>query len=79
MLGGDFNTLRTFLLDRNGGNPNNMHISGFDHLTKIKQTNNLKAIWQKENPQKTLFTSHNKNQQIRSKIVRFYIKKKIKK
>ena len=31
ILGGDFNTLRTFLLDRKGGNPNHMHISGFDH------------------------------------------------
>lgn len=70
--------MRTFLLDRKGGNPNNMHISGFDHLTKIKQTNNLKDIWQKENPDKTLFTSHNKNQEIRSKIDRFYITKKSK-
>ena len=62
------------LLDRKGGNPNNTHILGLDHLTKIKQTNNLTDIWRKENPDKGLFTFYNKNQQILSRIDRFYIK-----
>ena len=62
------------LLDRKGGNPNKTHTLGLDYLTKIKQTNNLTDIWQKENPHKTLFTFHNKNQQIHSRIDRFYIK-----
>ena len=61
------------LLDRKGGNPNKTHTLGLDYLTKIKQTNNLTDIWQKENPHKTLFTFNNKNQQIHSRIDRFYI------
>lgn len=62
------------LLDRKGGNPNNTHLLGSTHLSKIKQTNNLVDIWRKENPQKLLYTYHNKNQQIHSRIDRFYIK-----
>ena len=61
------------LLDRKGGNPNITHTSGLQYLTKIKQTNNLTDIWRKQNPHKTLFTYHNKNQQIHSGIDRFYI------
>ena len=61
------------LLDRKGGNPNKTHTLGLDYLTKIKQTNNLTDIWQKENPHKTLFTFNNKNHQIHSRIDRFYI------
>ena len=62
------------LLDRKGGKPNNMHTLGLDHLTKIKQTNNLRDIWRKKNPGRTLFTFHIKNPQIHSRIDRFYIK-----
>ena len=43
-------------------------------MTKIKQTSNLRNIWQEENPHKTLFTFHNKNQQIHSRIDKSYIK-----
>ena len=43
-------------------------------MTKIKHTSNLRNIWQEENPHKTLFTFHNKNQQIHSRIDRSYIK-----
>ena len=62
------------LLDRKGGKPNNMHTLGLDHLTKIKQTNNLRDIWRKKTPGRTLFTFHIKNPQIHSRIDRFYIK-----
>ena len=61
------------LLDRQGGNQNNTHMLGLDHLSKIKQTNNLIDIWRKENPDKRIFTFHNKNQQIHSRIDRIYI------
>ena len=66
ILGGDFNMLEDILLDIKGGNPNITHILGLNYLTKIKQTNNLRDIWPKENPHKTLFTFHKKNQQIHS-------------
>ena len=62
------------LLDRKGGHPNNTHLLGLTHLKKIKQTNNLVETWRKENPHKNLFTYHNKNKQIHSRIDRFYIK-----
>ena len=61
------------LLDRKGGNPNITHTLGLEYLTKIKQTNNLTDIWQKQNSHKTLSTFHDKNQQIHSRIDRFYI------
>ena len=73
ILGGDFNMLEDILLDIKGGNPNITHILGLNYLIKIKQTNNLRDIWPKENPHKTLFTFHKKNQQINSRIDRFYI------
>ena len=72
ILGGDFNMVEDILLDRKGGNPNITHTLGLEYLTKIKQTNNLTVIWRKQNPHKTLFTYHNKNQQIHSRIDRFY-------
>ena len=71
ILGGDFNMLEDILLDIKGGNPNITHT--LNYLTKIKQTNNLTVIWRKENPHKTLFTFHKKNQWIHSRIDRFYI------
>ena len=73
ILGGDLNMVEDLLLDRQGGNPNNTHMLGLDHLSKIKQTNNLIDIWRKENPDKRIFTFHNKNQQIHSRIDRIYI------
>ena len=73
ILGGDFNMLEDILLDIKGGNPNITHILGLNYLIKIKQTNNLRDIWPKENPHKTLFTFHKKNQQKNSRIDRFYI------
>ena len=76
ILGGDFNMVEDLLLDRQGGNPNNTHMLGSNYLTKIKQTNNLIDIWRKENPDKTLFTFHNKRQKIHSRIDRICIQNK---
>ena len=73
ILGGDFNMVEDILLDRQGGNPNNTHMLGFDHLIQTKQANNLVDIWRKENPDKRLFTYRDKNQLIHSRIDRIYI------
>ena len=75
ILGGDFNMVEDILLDRQGGNPNNTHMLGLDYLKQIKQRNKLIDIWRKENPNKRLFTFHNHNQSIHSRIDRFYINK----
>ena len=78
ILGGDFNMVEDILLDRQGGNPNNTHMLGLDYLKQIKQRNKLIDIWRKENPNKRLFTFHNHNQSIHSRIDRFYHKQKSK-
>ena len=62
------------LLERQGGNPNTTHTLGLNSLTKkTKQKYNLTDIWRKENPDKKLFTYHNKFQQILSRIDCFYL------
>ena len=78
ILGGDFNLVEDTLLDRKGGNPNKTHTLGLDQLTNIFSwlicyPSLLIDIWPKENPHKTLFRYHNKNQQIHSRIDKFYI------
>ena len=73
ILGGDFNMVEDILLDKKCGNTNITHTLRLEYLTKIKQTNNLTDIWRKQNPHKTLLTYHKKNQQIHSRIDRFYI------
>ena len=75
ILGGDFNMVEDILLDRQGGHPNNTHMLGLDYLKQIKEKNKLIDIWRKENPNKRLFTFHNQNQFIHSRIDRFYINK----
>ena len=64
------------LLHRQGGHPNNTQMLGLDYLKQIKEKNKLIDIWRKENPNKRLFTFHNHNQSIHSRIDRFYINKK---
>ena len=78
ILGGDFNNVEDLLLDRRRGNPNNTHLLGMQCLQKIKQNYNLTDIWQKQNPDKQLFTFHNKNQLIHSRLDRIYIPKNLK-
>ena len=75
ILGGDFNNVEDLLLDRRGGNPNNTHLLGMQYLQKIKQRYNLTDIWQKQNPDKQLFTFHNNNKLIHSRLDRIYIPK----
>ena len=75
ILGGDFNNVEDLLLDRRGGNPNNTHLLGMQYLQKIKQKYNLTDIWRKQNPDKQLFTFHNNNQLIHSRLDRIYIPK----
>ena len=75
ILGGDFNMVEDILLDRQGGHPNNTHMLGLDYLKQINEKNKLIDIWRKENANTRLFTFHNQNQFIHSRIDRFYINK----
>ena len=45
------------------------------YLQKIKQRYNLTDIWRKQNPDKQLFTFHNNNKLIHSRLDRIYIPK----
>ena len=71
----DFNLIEYLLLDRQGGNTNNTLMLGLCFLTQRKQKNNLINSWWKENSGKRLFTFHNYNHSIHSRIDRFYINK----
>ena len=62
-------------LDKLGGNTNNTHLIGLDHLTEIKKEHNLIDIWRKHNPFKRTFTFHNHNNTIHSRLDRIYISK----
>ena len=71
LLAGDFNMLEDIFLDKLGGNTSNTHLIGLD-ITEIKNQNNLVDIWRKINPDKRLFTSHNSNQAIHTRLDRIY-------
>ena len=73
ILGGNLDMVEDLLWDREGGNPNNTHLITLNHLSQIKQTNNLVEIWWKENPNKKRFSLLNCNYSINSRINRFYI------
>ena len=56
ILGGDFNMIDDFFLDKLGGNKSSIHVIGLEKITEIKNKHNLVDIWRKINPSKRLFT-----------------------
>ena len=48
--------VENIFLDRIGGNPNNTHTFGTQHLNCVKNKNKLIDIWRKTNPYKRHFT-----------------------
>ena len=73
LLAGDFNMLEDIFLDKLGGNTSNTHLIGLDIITEIKNQNNLIDIWRKINPHKRLFTYHNPDKTIHTRLDRIYI------
>ena len=67
--------VENIFLDRIGGNPNNTHTFGTQHLNCVKNKNKLIDIWRKTNPYKRHFTYHNANNTIHSRLDRIYITK----
>ena len=78
ILACDFNMIENISLDRLGGNPNKTHTIGLENLEKIKNKLNLIDTWRKNNPFQKLFTYHNGDKTIHSRIDRIYISKQIK-
>ena len=70
--------IKNTLLDRTGGNPNKTHTAGFKTLKIVKNKLNLIDIWRKNNPFQKIFTYHNADNTIHSRLDRFYITKTIK-
>ena len=73
ILAGDFNMLEDILLDKIGGNTSNTHLIGLNILTEIKNQNNLIDIWRKINPDKRMFTYHNPDKTIHTRLDRIYM------
>ena len=65
--------LEDIFLDKLGGNTSNTHLIGLDIITKIKNQNTFIDIWRKVNPHKRLFTYHNSDKTIHTRLVRIYI------
>ena len=78
ILAGDFNMVENLLFDRKGGNPTNIHQLGLQNLNKIKNTHNMIDIWRNRNPYKRIFTYHNSDNSIHSRLDRIYLSDSIK-
>ena len=78
IIASDFNMIKNTLLDRTGGNPNKTYTAGFITLKIVKNKLNLIDIWRKNNPFQKIFTYHNADNAIHSRLDRFYITKTIK-
>ena len=73
ILAGDFNMLEDILLHKIGGNTSNTHLIGLSTLTEIKNQSNLIDVWRKINPDKRLFTYHNPDKTIHTRLDRIYM------
>ena len=69
---GDFNCVEDLVLDKLGGNPNSGHV-GINELTTFTHTNNLVDAWRQQHPQACIYTWHNRDFSIRSRLDRWYI------
>ena len=77
-MAGNFNLLEDILLDKLGGKKSNTHLVGLETLTDIKNQHNLIDIWRKLNPGERLYTYHNPDKTIHSRLDRIYITDDIK-
>ena len=78
IVAGDFNMLEDILLDKLGGNKSNTQLVGLEKITDIKNQHNLIDIWRKLNPDKKLYTYHNPDKTIHTRLDRIYITDDIK-
>ena len=70
--------IEVFFLDKLGGNKSSIHVIGLEKITQIKNKHNLVDIWRKIHPFKRLFTYHNPDKTIHTRLDRIYTSKKIK-
>ena len=70
--------IEDFFLDKLGGNKSSIHTIGLEKINEIKNKHNLIDIWRKTNPTKKIFTYHNPDKTIHTRLDRIYTSKKIK-
>ena len=70
--------LEDIFLDKLGGNNSSTHLLGSEIITDIKNQNNLIDIWRKLNPDKRLYTYHNPDKTIHTRLDTIYITDDIK-
>ena len=70
--------IEDLLLDKLGGNTSSIHLLDLNRIIEIKNKHNLVDIWRKINPSKGLFTYHNSDKTIHTRLDKIYISRKIK-
>lgn len=78
ILAGDLNMIEDIFLGKLGGNTSSTPLIGLNKLTEIKTMHNRVDIRSKINPSKKLFTYHNPDKTIHTRLDRIYISKTIK-
>ena len=71
LLAGDFNCIETPELDKQGGNPASGR-QGIVELNQFVDHNDLHDTWRKSHPNDRLYTWHNKDFTLRSRLDRWY-------
>ena len=72
LLGGDFNCVENITMDKMGGNPLLGNVGILD-LTAFVNTENLYDVWRTQHPQDRVYTWHNRDFSIRTRLDRWYI------
>ena len=72
LLGGDFNCVPDIHMDKMGGNPNLGDV-GMRDLEAFITPNNLYDVWRVQHPRDRIYTWHNRDFSIRTRLDRWYI------
>lgn len=72
VLGGDFNCVPDTALDKLGGDPSN-GAQGMKELLLFAKDHNLTDIWRAHHPTDKIYTWHNRDFTLRSRLDRFYV------
>ena len=75
IAGGDWNMVENTQMDRLGGTLPGAHARGLAELSSFKTGQRISDIWRTENPGQVVYTWSSPNNQIHSRIDRFYIAK----
>ena len=72
LIGGDFNCVPDLTRDKMGGNPQ-LGDAGIRDLNTLMTNQNLYDIWRTSNPQARVYTWHNRDFTIQTRLARWYV------